>query len=118
MSADKREGERVPILGELHGEIMVFQPMQIKEISRGGATVETRTPLHLNSLHDLRLTLGDKSVVVKGRVVHSRISDVDQDIVTYRSGMEFVEPSARVLKAIVQFLDSVKAERSASKAAS
>jgi hypothetical protein len=112
MSADKREGERVPILGELHGEIMVFQPMQIKEISRGGATVETRTPLHLNSLHDLRLTLGDKSVVVKGRVVHSRISDVDQDIVTYRTGMEFVEPSERVRTVIDQFLESVKADRS------
>jgi len=112
MSADKREGERVPILGELHGEIMVFQPMQIKEISRGGATVETRTPLHLNSLHDLRLTLGDKSVVVKGRVVHSRISDVDQDIVTYRTGMEFVEPSERVRTVIDQFLEGVKADRS------
>ena len=109
---DKRDGERVPILGELHGEIMVFQPMQIKEISRGGATVETRTPLHLNSLHDLRLTLGDRSVIVKGRVVHSRISDVDQDIVTYRTGMEFVEPSERVRTVIDQFLDSVKADRS------
>ena len=112
MSADKREGERVPILGELHGEIMVFQPMQIKEISRGGATVETRAPLHLNSLHDLRLTLGDKSVVVKGRVVHSRISDVDQDIVTYRSGMEFVEVSERAQAVIEGFLEGVRADRS------
>jgi hypothetical protein len=109
---DKRDGERVPILGELHGEIMVFQPMRITEISRGGATVETRTPLHLNSLHDLRLTLGDRSVIVKGRVVHSRISDVDQDIVTYRTGMEFVEPSERVRTVIDQFLETVKADRS------
>ena len=112
MAADKRDGERVPILGELHGEIMVFQPMLIKEISRGGATVETRTPLHLNSLHDLRLTLGERSLVVKGRVVHSRISDVDQDIVTYRSGMEFVEASERVRGAIEAFLEGVKADRS------
>jgi hypothetical protein len=112
MGADKRDGERVPILGELHGEIMVFQPMIIREISRGGATVETRTPLHLNSLHDLRLTLGDKSLVVKGRVVHSRISDVDQDIVTYRSGMEFVEASERAQAVIEGFLEGVKADRS------
>ena len=109
---DKRDGECVSILGELHGEIMVFQPMIIREISRGGAIVETCTPLHLNSLHDLRLTLGDKSLVVKGRVVHSRISDVDQDIVTYRTGMEFVEPSERVRTVIDQFLESVKADRS------
>ena len=41
--------------------MMVFQPMLIKEIGLGGATVETRFPLHLNSLHDLRLTLGERS---------------------------------------------------------
>jgi hypothetical protein len=109
---DKRTGERVPILGELQGEIMVFQPMTIREIGHGGASVETRTPLHLNSLHDLRLTLGERSLVLKGRVVHCRISDVDQDIVTYRSGLEFVEPSERVSGAIDEFLDSVKADRS------
>jgi hypothetical protein len=86
--------------------------MLVKDVSIGGATVETRFPLHLNSLHDLRLTLGDRSIVVKGRVVHSRISDVDQDIVTYRTGMEFVEPSERVTAAIAAFLEAVKANRS------
>jgi hypothetical protein len=112
MSSEKRDRERVPILGELLGEVMVFEPMLVKEVSIGGATVETRFPLHLNSLHDLRLTLGDRSIVVKGRVVHSRISDVDQDIVTYRTGMEFVEPSERVTAAIAAFLEAVKANRS------
>ncbi len=112
MQDDKRDTERVSILGELQGEMMVFQPMLIKEISRGGATVETRFPLHLNSLHDLRLMLGTKSVVVKGRVVHSRISDVDQDIVTYRTGLEFVELSDRVTSAIAEFLEAVKTDRS------
>ena len=64
--SDKRDTERVLILGDLQGEIMVFEPLQIKEISRGGASVETRFPLALNSLHELRLTLGAKSVVLKG----------------------------------------------------
>jgi hypothetical protein len=50
--------------------------------------------------------------VLKGRVVHSRISDVDQDIVTYRSGMEFIEPSDRVADAIDAFLSAVKTDRS------
>jgi hypothetical protein len=110
--SDKRDNERVAILGELQGEMMVFQPMLVKEISRGGATVETRYPLHLNSLHDVRLILGNKSVILKGRVVHSRISEVDQDVVTYRSGMEFVELSDRVVSAISDFLEAVKADRS------
>ena len=109
---DKRDTERVSILGDLPGEVMVYEPMLIREIGTAGATVETRVPLHLNSLHELRLTLGDRSVVVKGRVAHSSISDVDQDIVTYRTGMEFVEPSERVVAAIAAFVESVKATRS------
>jgi hypothetical protein len=113
MPPEKRDTDRVAILGELHGEIMVFEPMAIKEISRGGAQIETGFPLQLNSLHDVRLTLGDRSVVVKGRVVHCRISDVDQDIVMYRSGIEFVEPSERVQSVILDFLESIKAGRRA-----
>src|SRR5438552_11488957 len=90
---EKRDTERIQILGELQGEVMVFQPMAIKEISRGGAQVETTFPLQLDSLHELRLTLGDRSVIVKARVAHCSISDVDQELVTYRSGVEFTEPS-------------------------
>lgn len=112
MLADRRIDERIPILGELQGEIMVFEPMQIREISRGGLTVESRALLHLNSLHELRLTLSATSVVVKARVVHSRISDVDQDIVTYRTGMQFVELSDRVRAAIAEFIGTLKSTRS------
>ena len=110
--SDKRDTERVLILGDLQGEIMIFEPLQIKEISRGGASVETRFPLSLNSLHDLRLTLGKQSIVLKGRVAHSRISDVDQEVVTYRSGIEFVEASDRVRSVIADFLERLKAHRS------
>lgn len=108
---DKRDKERVEILGELRGEIMVFQALSIKEMSHGGCLVETAFPLHLNSLHDIRLTLGDRSVVLKGRVAHCRISDVDQEIVRYRSGVEFIEPSERIREAIVDFIDAIKAGR-------
>lgn len=113
MLDEKRESERISILGELQGEVMVFEPMAVKEIARGGVQVETRMALQLNSLHDLRLTLGDRSVIIKGRVVHCRISDVDQDIVTYRSGLEFIEPSDRIDAVIQEFLESVKASRRA-----
>jgi hypothetical protein len=107
----QREAERLQILGDLHGEVMVFQPMTIKEISRAGAQVETAFPLQLDSLHEFRLTLGDQSVVVKGRVVHCSISDVDQDVVLYRAGVEFVEPVERVASVITDFIDAVRAGR-------
>ena len=104
---DKRDTERIEILGELRGEVMVFQPMSIREISRGGAQVETAFPLQLDSLHDFRLTLGDSSIVLKGRVAHCSISDVDQEIVLYRSGIEFIEPPDRIASVIAHFIDAI-----------
>ena len=70
--------------------------------------VETGFPLQLDSLHEFRLTLGDRSVVVKGRVAHCSISDVDQEIVLYRSGIEFIEPSERVFAVITDFIDAIR----------
>jgi len=104
--------ERIEILGELHGEVMVFQPLSIKEISPGGCQVETAFPLHLDSLHDVRLTLGDRSVVVKCRVAHCRISEMDQEVVTYRSGMEFTEPTEHAKAAVAEFIEHIKSARS------
>src|SRR5713101_272087 len=110
---DKRDSERIQILGDLRGEVMVFQPMAITEIGRGGAQVETGYPLQLDSLHDFRLTLGDRSVVVKGRVVHCSITDVEQALVLYRSGIEFTEPSDGVSTVISEFIDAIKGGRRA-----
>lgn len=107
----KRAAERLELLGALRGEVMVFQPTTIRQISTGGMQVETAFPLQLNSLHDFRLTLRDRSVVLKGRVAHSRISDVDQDIVTYSSGVQFIEASEGVERVIAQFIDLLRQER-------
>ena len=111
MSDDKRDGTRVAMISRLEGEVMVYQPMVIREVSHRGALVETRFALHLNSLHDLRLDLGERSVVVKGRVVHSQIADVDDDMLVYWTGIEFIEPSEHVSLAIAEFLRAVRAER-------
>jgi hypothetical protein len=107
----KRGAERLELLGALRGEVMVFQPTTIRQISTGGMQVETAFPLQLNSLHDFRLTLGDRSIVLKGRVAHSRISDVDQDVVTYSSGVQFIEASEGIESVIAQFIDLLRQER-------
>jgi hypothetical protein len=107
----KRESERLDLLGLLGGEVMVLQPTTIRQISNGGMQIETGFPLHLDSLHDFRLTLGERSIVVKGRVAHSCISDVDQDLVIYRSGVEFIEPSDGVAGVINEFIELLKQER-------
>ena len=110
---NKRDTQRLEILGDLRGEVMVFQPMAIKEISRGGAQIETIFPLHLDSLHDFRLTLGERSVVVKGRVVHCSITDVEEELVVDRAGIEFIEPPERIASAIGDFIDAVTTGRRA-----
>lgn len=111
-TSQPRENDRIPILGGLHGEVVVCQPMVIRELSRTGAAVETRFPLQIDSLHEVRLTLDDRSVVLKGRVVHARVSDMDQDNVIYRIGLEFVQPSAAVTAALAEYLDTLKSGRS------
>jgi len=110
---EHRDAERLPILGQLRGEVMVFQPITIREISRGGAQVETSFPLQLDSLHEFRLTLGDRSVVVKGRVAHCSITDVEQELVVYKTGIEFIEPSERVASVIHDFIEAVQTGRRA-----
>jgi hypothetical protein len=109
----EREAERLQILGDLHGEVMVFQPMAVKVLSHGGATVETAFPLHVDSLHEFRLTLSDRSVIIKGRVAHCSISDMDQEIVLYRTGIEFIETSERVYGVINDFINAVQDGRRA-----
>ena len=93
------------------GGVMVFQPMTVTELGIGGMQIETRTPLQLDSLHDFRLPLDDRPVVLKGRVVHCRISDVDTNQVLYRTGIEFIEPAEHARKAIQKYIESMKAAR-------
>ncbi|HUR34161.1 MAG TPA: PilZ domain-containing protein [Vicinamibacterales bacterium] len=108
---ERRAGDRMELLGQLRGEVMVFQPMAIRELSCDGVQVETSFPLQLDSLHELRLELGDSSVVVKGRVAHCSIADMDREFVSYRSGLEFTEPGSGVRSRIARFIEAVEAGR-------
>ena len=100
----KRGAERVYVPGQLIGAVTVFQPMTILNISTKGMLIEVSAPLHNDSLHDFRLTLDDRSVVVKGRVVYCEIGDLRQGAVLYRCGVEFVEPPQHVQSAIGDFV--------------
>ena len=109
---DKRDRERVPLAGQVTGEVMVFQPMTIMDISAGGAQVETPFPLQLDSLHDFRLSLGTRSVVVKGRVAHCSIGELTESSALYRTGVEFIETSEHARSAILAFIEHLKTRRS------
>jgi hypothetical protein len=110
-NSERRDGARLNILGELNGEVMVFQAMGVKDLSVAGARIETPFALQVDSLHEFRLTLGDQSVVVKGRVTHCQISDVEQEQIAYQTGVQFVDLPERVQAAIKQFLETVRSAR-------
>ena len=111
MAGDKRDGERVPLEGQVRGEVMVFQPMTILDISLGGVQIETAFALQLDSLHDFRLSLGDRSVVVKGRIAHCHIGELTEVTALYRTGVEFVELSEHARNAISDFVKATKYSR-------
>lgn len=108
MAGDKRDLERVPLEGQVQGEVMVFQPMTILDISLGGAQIETAFALQLDSVHDFRLSLGDRSVVVKGRIAHCHIGELTDVAALYRTGVEFVEVSEHARGAILVFVAAMK----------
>ena len=105
---NKRDKERVPVPSPLHGEVKVFQPMTILDVSNGGAQVETPFALQLDSLHDFRISLGDRSIVVKGRIAHCHIGELNEGKVLYRTGVEFIENSGHAQAAIETFVEALK----------
>jgi hypothetical protein len=110
---NKRDNERVSIPSPLHGEVKVFQPMTILDVSHGGARIETPFSLQVDSLHDFRISLGDRSIVVKGRIAHCQIGDLKEGVVLYRAGVEFIEISEHAQAAIDDFLEALRLSRSA-----
>ena len=113
MSDQRRDAERIQILGDLPGDATVHQAMIVRELSRNGAQIETNFPLQLNSLHEFRVALGSQSVIVKGRVAHCHIQDIDPEAIVYRTGVEFIDLPEWVATALTDFLDALKSGRQA-----
>jgi hypothetical protein len=105
----KREAERVDVPGQVTGAVTVFQPMTILNISVKGMLMESAAALHNDSLHDFRLSLDGRSVVLKGQVVYCTIGELREGAVLYRCGVEFVEPPPHVQAAVADFVAVHKA---------
>jgi hypothetical protein len=105
---ERRAEARTEIFSDLRGEVMIYQVMTVRQISHTGVLVDTTFPLHIDSLHDVRLSLATASIVLKGRVAHCAVAGMDGGFVSYRAGLEFVEPNAAARLAIAQFIDALK----------
>ena len=50
-------------------------------------------------------------MIVKGRIASCHIGELNDGIVLYRSGVEFIEPPEHAKVAITQFVDALRAAR-------
>ena len=119
MPESRRHSERLEILGDLPGAATVHQSILVKELSGRGALIQTTFPLVLNSIHDFRLALGSQTVVVKGRVVHCRVEEVDADSLVYleRPGNKPGETKFDLLKPLEVARLANQAQRASRRAA-
>jgi hypothetical protein len=90
-SRERRQAPRINLLMELKGDLIALdEPASVQQLSLRGMTVHTNVPLGPNGTHEFRLHLGDRTLDVKTRVVHSRVV-VERDDVSYISGLAFVD---------------------------
>jgi hypothetical protein len=102
---DRRNRARYEIVGQLWGSLETFEPLEVHNISRGGALVETRMPVTADSVQRLRLTAEERTLDLQARVahVHQRqdVTAPDNHLV----GVEFLglsEPAVEYLEGLVR----------------
>jgi hypothetical protein len=102
---DQRQRLRTPLPNGLSGEVTVYRPLSVTDLSPLGARVETPEPLRVNSVRAFRLNLGEQTVVLKGRVCHATVRALDDHRVVYTSGVEFLDVPPLARMAIERFLE-------------
>ena len=104
---DRRSFPRVDLLAELQGHLITLdERVQVKQLSLGGLIVETTAPLSPRHEHDLRIVIGPKTIIVRGRVIHTRAA-LSGDAVIYISGLQLVDPPADALATIGEYVDGL-----------
>ena len=103
----QRQRPRVPLPQGLSGEVTVYRPITVTDLSLQGARVDTPEPLRVDSIRAFRLNLGEQTIVLKGRVVHASVRTLDDHLVIYSSGIEFLDVSPQAQIALERFLERV-----------
>jgi PilZ domain len=102
---DRRRAPRVDLLTEFQGHVIALdEVVRIQQLGPAGMTIAGETPLSPAHVHDIQLTLDDKPIILKARVVHTRMTVDRGDEFTYISGLSFVDPPAEAVDAINAFL--------------
>jgi hypothetical protein len=87
---DRRSRVRYEIVGQLWGSLETLEPLEIHNLSRGGALVETRVNLSTDTVHRLRFASPENTLDLQARVAHV---SPRQDVTAadnYLVGMQFL----------------------------
>jgi len=97
---DRRGKPRFEIVGELWGSVDVSASLSVVNLGRGGALLESTTPLVPESVHAVLVVTDDESHQVTLRVRHTT-PDEQSGRRRYLTGVEFVD----VTPALDEFLE-------------
>jgi len=96
---DRRSRPRFEIVGQLWGALETVEPLELRDISRGGALLESRLPLSPDSVHRLRVAFNDFVTDLQARVRHVRnVTQAAGD--RYLIGLEFLHVQQAALDRI------------------
>ena len=85
---DRRARTRFEIVGPLWGALERVEPLTVRNISRGGALMESSVALKLDDVHRLRVTHDGHAADVQVRVRHVRVTP--RVGARYEVGLEFL----------------------------
>ena len=107
--AERRRTPRLDLLADYEGHLVTLdEPVHLRQVGQGGMVVATAVPISPTVEHEFRFSLGDRAVHVRTRVIHSRVQ-VREDVVTYLTGVEFLDPAPEVRALISEFLRAAEA---------
>lgn len=109
---NKRKYERFSVSG-LSGNTLFASDVKIHNISLGGMAVETERRLTIGREYALKLKDGERTVVIKGVIVWSIISDIKMSpngdsVPVYQAGVQFTNVLSENAQALVDFLERHK----------
>jgi hypothetical protein len=107
MPSDRRVFPRSDVFGALWGALGVHQPVRLVNITTSGALIVTGAPVPVESVHSLRLTVGQLTTIAEGRVRHITPVPTSGRQSRYLIGLEFVAPSIPFLDSIERFVAAV-----------
>jgi hypothetical protein len=88
---DRRSDLRFEIIGQLWGSLDAVEPLPLRNVSRGGALVESRLPLPSDAVHGVRLAYNARTTALQARVRHVTPIYGPAGNERYLIGLEFVE---------------------------